>query len=122
MTKLGLICALLVLVPPTLGVRPVLPTHADGPVELFGRRHRTVVDPEPYSDQPRETVSISGGKLEVARAEELGAAEVERLIAQWRKGPARAKVSCPEVAFPELVKRHAVLVRGTAILDLFAAQ
>ncbi|MFL5354883.1 NADase-type glycan-binding domain-containing protein [Archangium sp.] len=103
--------------------------QASGPwaaVELFGRRHRSETNWDPYADtQNKDTVRIAGGKLEVARVADLGRKEFEKLVAEWSKGTQSGKVECVGQeghTYEDLVKADAFVVRGTAVTDLFARE
>ncbi|PTL80902.1 hypothetical protein [Vitiosangium sp. GDMCC 1.1324] len=103
--------------------------NASGPwatVELFGRRHRSETNWDPYADTAtKDTVRIAGGKLEVARVADLGRQEFEKLVAEWSKGTQSAKVECVGKegnSYEDLVKSNAFVVRGTAVTDLFASE
>ncbi|QRO02099.1 hypothetical protein JRI60_25355 [Archangium violaceum] len=103
--------------------------NASGPwasVELFGRRHRSETNWDPYADSTtKDTVRIAGGKLEVARVADLGRQEFEKLVAQWSKGTQADKVRCVGEqgnTYDDLVKADAFVVRGTAVTDLFSAE
>jgi hypothetical protein len=102
---------------------------ASGPwasVELFGRRHRSETNWDPYADTTtKDSVRIAGGKLEVARVADLGKKEFEKLVAEWSKGTQSAKVGCVGSegnSYEDLVKADAFVVRGTAVTDLFARE
>jgi hypothetical protein len=102
---------------------------ASGPwasVELFGRRHRSETNWDPYADtEKKDSVRIAGGKLEVARVADLGKQEFQKLVAEWSKGTQSAKVECVGSegnTYEDLVKADAVIVRGTAVTDLFARE
>ncbi len=94
-------------------------------VELFGRRQRSEKNWDPYADSAnKETVRIAGGTLEVARVEDLGAQEFQKLVAAWSKGVQSGQVQCVKkgaLSYEDLVKRGAFFVRGKALTDLFAA-
>ncbi|WP_257450295.1 NADase-type glycan-binding domain-containing protein [Archangium lipolyticum] len=103
--------------------------NASGPwaaVELFGRRHRSETNWDPYADTTtKDSVRIAGGKLEVARVVDLGKQEFEKLVAQWSKGPQADKVLClgeQGNTYDDLVKADAFVVRGTAVTDIFSAE
>lgn len=102
---------------------------ASGPwaaVELFGRRHKSETNWDPYADMAKkDTVRIVGGKLEVARVADLGQQEFAKLVAEWAKGTQAFKVSCVGTegnSYEDLVKADAFIVRGTAVTDLFARE
>jgi len=102
-----------------------VPTRAAGPwaeIELYGRRHRVETSWRAYEEAAaRETDRIIGGRVELARLEDLGAAGFAALIAEWKKGPARLQAACVTDAaarFDELARRGGLVVRGPAFTDL----
>ncbi|MCB9761708.1 MAG: hypothetical protein H6739_17825 [Alphaproteobacteria bacterium] len=77
-------------------------------VKLYGRRHRTTEDWNPYGDSgKKETVRIGGGTLTVSRVEALGPeatkAAIER-VAEY--------AGCAAGRYDELVARDAIVVEG----------
>jgi len=93
-------------------------------VDLFGRRHRSERSWAPYEEErSQETVRIAGGSLEVARVEDLGPAEFQKLVADWSRGVLSKKVHClarDAKSYETLVGKGAFFVRGKALTDLFA--
>jgi hypothetical protein len=64
-------------------------------VELFGRRHKSETNWEPYADTAKkDMVRIVDGKLEVVRVTDLGQQGFAKLVAEWSKGTQSFKVSC----------------------------
>jgi len=101
---------------------PTRPAAPWAEVELYGRRHRVETSWRAYEEMAnRETDRIVGGRIELARLEDLGAGGFAALIAEWKKGPARLQVACVTNAaaqFPDLVQRGGIVVRGPAFTDL----
>lgn len=91
-------------------------------VELFGRRQRREYGWIPYAAPSlKDSVNIAGGPLEVARVEDLGPQEFQKLVASWARGIAAPKVSCIEDgSYERLVAKSAIVVRGKSLTDLLA--
>jgi hypothetical protein len=87
-------------------------------IELFGRRQRITVDDRPYGAGEKEIVRITGGPVTVTRVKDLGKEAFEKLVAKWKKGPAKRHVDCPAATFD--LAQDAVVLEGTALTGLVA--
>jgi hypothetical protein len=104
---------------------PTRQTSASVPwseISLYGRIHRMESAYSSYSQvQASDVVRIGGGKVEIARVSDLGEEGLSRVLDEWRKGPARDRVSCireVKEAYEHLAANEGIVVRGPAMTDV----
>ncbi len=95
-------------------------------IKLYGRRHRSSAEWDPYAgNQSKESVRIGGGKVNLRPVAKMSRSEFSGLLRKWKKSPAANRVDClqsmgggQDAIYEQLKVKGAIFVQGRSMTDL----
>ncbi|MBW2699300.1 MAG: hypothetical protein JRF33_00645 [Deltaproteobacteria bacterium] len=95
-------------------------------IKLYGRRHRSSAEWDPYAgNQSKKSVRIGGGKVNLRPVAKMSRSEFSGLLRKWKKSPAANRVDClqsmgegRDAIYKQLKVEGAIFVQGRSMTDL----